>query len=190
MSNTYVLGNEIFNRKEDIRLRCREIISSIKDGQLVDNVDQAFLVQLFSFHDEWGEKYKKSSALVSGITAKTTVMYNSRCFVILMDDGSEDSISYLNAIKCIPSGVPKKTPKYLVNFKAAARSAIADQIESFRQRIKDDHIELHCPITGESLWRVISHVDHEPPLTFDQMLFDFCKERNLNFKISLRQMIR
>lgn len=175
---SYVLGDEIFTRKEDIRIRCRNIMSSIKDGQLVNPADKAFLVSLFRFHGAWKSK---SSDGISGITATTTAIYGARCFVILRKDGKEFCVSYRHAIKSIPSGSSTKLKSQrIAHFKEAARMAIRNQIDQFRNSILSDHKELYCPITGDSLWDVQINVDHEPPLTFNQLLFDFCKEKHID----------
>jgi len=60
----------------------------------------------------------------------------------------------------------------------AARVAIKSQIYEFREReLKQG---LCCPLTGESLSRATCSIDHTPPKTFDQLLFDFCVQNSVN----------
>ena len=61
---------------------------------------------------------------------------------------------------------------------SAARVAVKAQIFEFRDNALQQ--EQRCPFTGEVLSRATCAVDHTPPKTFDQILYDFCRTRSLN----------
>jgi hypothetical protein len=171
----YVVSDETFKTKGDLTGRCRQIIAATSDGQAVVEDQLPFLYGLFRYHDEWS---LKSTGGVRDITVKTTTQ-GTRCFFLRKHDGSEIDISFRYAIRLIPSSrTSSLLPQALRDFRDAARSAINAQIYIFR----DSQLgkTLVCPITGEPLGRSNCAVDHGPPNTFDSILFEFCRTRQIN----------
>lgn len=172
----YLIADEEFKTKEDIKERCRSILADTPDELKVKNgKDIKFLFELFKYHDEWAEK---SSGGVLQISAKTTE-HNTRCFNLVKVNGSEIDISFNHAVRLIPTNRTKSlTHQSLINFKNSARTAIKNQIKEFRDaKLK---LNTNCVITGELLHHGSSAVDHISPHTFDKLLFDFCAINKIN----------
>jgi hypothetical protein len=171
----YMIAQESFDDKEQIKNRCREVLAATQDGHPVDLAHKPFLFALFQHHTEWEEK---AAAGVVDFTVKRTP-HGTRCFFLIMPDGGSVDISYPHAVKHIPSPRTQNLlPQRLLDFRAAARAAVAKQIYDFRgvQLARG----IHCPISNVLITRDDYAVDHEPPLTFDRLLFQFCTERGLN----------
>lgn len=169
----YTIGTESFARKKDIKLRCRSILSATADGALLDGFDKAFLMDLFRLHPSW---VRKEGSGVSGITARTTFL-GSRSFFLIRPDGSEEDISYNIVVDYLNRSAENMA---VMDFKDAARTAVMFQTKQFRINALAGGQTL-CPLTGEALSDT-SHVDHVAPLTFDRLLFDFCRSRGVNPK--------
>ncbi|GIK46167.1 MAG: hypothetical protein BroJett012_20700 [Betaproteobacteria bacterium] len=171
----YVVSDEVFKTKEELTSRCRQIVATTPDGQVVAETQLPFLYDLFQYHDEWS---LKSAGGVRDITIKTTTQ-GTRCFVLRKHDGSEIDISFPHAIRLIPSSrTARLLPQPLRDFRSAARNAISAQIYAFR----DGQLgkSSACPLTSEPLDRGNCAVDHTPPNTFDSILFEFCRTRQIN----------
>jgi hypothetical protein len=171
----YVIGDEVHGTKGALTERCREILRSTPDGQSVVEADAEFLFGLFQYHSEWS---KKSSGGVSDISTQTTI-HGTRCFILRKRSGDQIDISFTHAIRLIPSSrTAELLPQALRDFRNAARVAVRGQVYTFRDRaIRQVQ---SCPITGEELTRGNIAIDHLPPHTFDQMLFEYCRERHVN----------
>jgi hypothetical protein len=165
---SYLIGETEFRTKSEITDKCRSILSDNQDGIHI-SVDQcAFLFELFRFHDEWDIKTEQG---VIGISTQTTE-HGTRCFILVRKDGSNIDISFNRSIKMIPTGRTKNLlPQYLLDYKAAARTAIKPQICEFRDKSLSQ--SLVCPYIGVNLSRENCAVDHISPNTFDRLLFDF-----------------
>lgn len=171
----YVVADEPFDTKDALTDRCRAILAATTDGQLVADEATGFLLDLFRHHDEWDQKARSG---VREITAQTTP-HGTRCFFLRKHDGTEVDISFPHAIRLIPSTRSAGLlPQRLRDFRSAARSAVRPQIFTYRDRNLGS--SANCPITGEPISRTNAVVDHVPPNTFDQLLFDFCVERSIN----------
>ncbi len=171
----YLIANKSFPTKEAVTARCREILAATSDGESVDEGAVPFLFYLFQFHDEWPQK--ANGGIVS-ISTQTTP-HGTRCFVLVKQSGDRVDISFPHAVRLIPTARSGTLlPQALRDFKSAARMAIKAQVFEFRnsvlQRVQ------YCPFTGEALSRATCAVDHTPPQTFDQLLYDFCCSRSLN----------
>lgn len=171
----YAVAEEVFPTKGALTERARLALNRTPDGQPVSESDTEFLIALFQHHDEWAEK---SAGGVREIATQTTI-HGTRCFVLRKHDATEIDISFPHAIRLIPSArTADILPQSLRDFRNAARSAVRSQIFAFR-----DEALLQpqsCPVTGEQLGRSNAAVDHEPPNTFDTLVFTFCKEHNIN----------
>lgn len=171
----YLVAEEIFPTKDALTQRCRAILLATPNGESVAEDSQQLLMALFQNHDEWLPKAKGG---VRDITTQRTNQ-GTRCFVLRKHDGSEIDISFPHAIRLMPSTRSANLmPQALRDFKNAARNAIQGQIFTFR----DQNLPScpSCPLTGEPLSRLNVAVDHIPPATFDQLLFDFCVQHALN----------
>lgn len=171
----YLIANESFPTKDDITGRCRAILAGTLDGRPVAEGSLPFLFDLFQFHDEWPQK---AAGGIVNISTQTTP-HGTRCFVLVKQGGDCIDISFRHAVRLIPS--PRSAallPQALRDFRSAARVAVKAQVLKFRDTALQQ--EQRCPFTGEVLSRAICAVDHIPPRTFDQLLYDFCRTRSLN----------
>lgn len=142
---------------------------------MVSDVDSDFLYGLFLHHDEWAEKAGEG---VKGISTQMTP-HGTRCFMIRRHCDTEIDISFSHSIKLIPSTrARQRQPQKLLDFRAAARTAITEQIRLFRDQNLIGAVS--CPVTGESVGRYSVAVDHTAPDTFDWLLFSFCQANQIN----------
>lgn len=173
--SSYSIGNEDFSNKECIRDRCRIILANTTDNQPVTDLELKFLVNLFSHHDGWVEKSSKG---IRKIIAQKNI-YGTRGFVLILSDNTSVDISFMHALKCLRGERTRPLlPQKLIDFKNAARAAVTADIRAFR----DTYLALNifCPISGEPITRNNCEVDHEPPLTFDSLLYDFTNTEQIN----------
>lgn len=169
----YEINGSFFSTKSEIEDRCRLSLNATVPGNLITE-DYDFLVDLFQFHDEWHQKTALGFAGIStAITAQGT-----KCFVLVLGDGSSIDISFKHATKCIQvaNGI-ERLPQALFNFRSAARSTIDVQIREFRDQQLVSGPK--CPISNVSLTRANVAVDHYNP-SFDELLFEFCKTRGID----------
>lgn len=171
----YIIDGYEFRTKDDIRAHSQEILHSIPVGEPITDDAYSFLGDLFQFHDEWQEKTGGSCfEITTGRSAQGT-----KCFYIIRADGTKVDISFPLAVKQIPSlRSSKKLPQYLTDYKNAARTAIKEQISSFRQQALD--CSPCCPISNTRITLENSEVDHMAPLTFDRLLYDFTKTHGID----------
>ena len=166
----YTIDGYEFLTKNDILIRCREILQSIPDGKLISDNAYSFIVDLFRYHDEWQEK---TGGCCFEITTGQTA-HGTRCFFIIRADKTKIDISFGHAVKRIPTlRSSRRLPQYVVDYKNAARTAIKEQISSFRKKALSSGP--YCPITHTPLTLGNSEVDHVAPLTFDKLLYDFTR---------------
>lgn len=165
----YIIANDPFRTKNDVTARCRAILAATPDGCYVDADSIPFLLELFQFHDEWGQK---AAGGVANVSAQTTE-HGTRCFVLIKRAGGSVDISFAHAVRLIPtSRSANLLPQALRDFRSAARVAVKAQIFEFRDSALKD--QQQCPVTGDLLTRDTCAVDHVPPKTFDRLLYDFC----------------
>ncbi|WP_287604485.1 DUF3223 domain-containing protein [Thiothrix sp.] len=171
----YIIAEESFATKNALEERCRMILKETPDGHSVSEEASDFLFGLFQYHDEWLQKFNGG---VLDITTQTTP-HGTRCFALRKHDGRQIDISFPHAIRLIPSTRSVNLlPQALRDFKNAARTAIQGQIFAFRDKNLIGF--LTCPITGEPISRRNVVVDHIPPNTFDQLLFNFCVVQSID----------
>jgi len=171
----YTFANEVFRTKGELTARCREILSSTPDGQLVPHESLPLLMEIFQHHDEWVQKIENG---IRGISTQTTI-HGTRCFVLVRNNETRIDISFPHAIRLIPSNRQTDlVPQALRNFRSAARTAIDAQIKAFRN--EKLALAAICPITNEALHRGNCAVDHVPPNTFDVILFEFCQAQEID----------
>lgn len=100
----YEINGEPFRTKEDVADRCRRIIETTPDGQIVDAESAKFLFALFQHHHQYNEKSK------GGVKHITTgkAEGGTRCFYLVKEgDGKLIDISFHESKKHLPK-VPKK----------------------------------------------------------------------------------
>jgi hypothetical protein len=175
----YTIGSEEFSTKDAVTARCREIRDRTPDGVFVPSADFAFLVSLFKFHDEWHDKAE------SGVEAITTHTNEhgkkKRGFQLLRKQARprEMDISFVYTIKLVPTAQSAKlTPQRLLDFKAAARTTVQDQVRAFRdEKLLESK---PCPLNNTVLNRDNCNVHYPPPETFESLLLNFSVQHGIN----------
>ena len=166
----YSIGSAHFATKDGITKRCREIVEQTPDGTTVAQEDFVFLIALFQHHDEW---HDKSYPDVTSISTQTTE-HGTRGFILNRTDGSPIDISSPHAIKRIPTAhTANLTPQKLLDYKAAARTAVQNQVRDFRDLALS--AATSCPINNLPLASGNCDVHYPPPDTFEGLLLRFTK---------------
>ena len=171
----YTITGDAYKTKEDIIRECRRILYSEDLGKPVAEGDFRFLREVFSYHRKWEAKSKGGVRSIT--TAKTE--QGSVGFLLIRAAGSPETISFMKAIRSIPSTRSRPTvPPQLEELREAAREAISFQVSDFRKNNFTDG-DL-CAVSGDPITLENYSVDHVPPLTFDNLLFNFCTLRDID----------
>lgn len=125
MKKGYVIAGSQYATKDEITKRCRSISS--RRG-LIDGDDLEFLLDLLPFHHEWEEKVRPG--LMSMEFRVNPDYPTTRTLYLKRADGTEIDISWVQAIRDIPTG-RNRIPNGLRDFRSAARNEIADQIDAY-----------------------------------------------------------
>lgn len=154
--------------KKAIQDECKRILHSTKNGDLLNENDKEFMLNIFQNHPNWN--LKKGV----GIKAITTTlppppMNRYNCFYLIRLDGSGTDISYLAALK----GADVKN-----DLKSACREAICPIIGKF---LNDNLIlgKSRCAVTGELLKKGKYHVDHYD-MKFEELYYEWIKNYDMN----------
>ncbi|OXE36631.1 MAG: hypothetical protein CGW95_06575 [Phenylobacterium zucineum] len=163
-----VLG-QVFQTQESLKVAIRAIVNPAPLNTPLPNDQAAFLMDVLKHHHDWAGK---RGAGVSHIEVRMNpgTFGSTRGLWLSRVDGSEIDISWVVPLK--PGG--RSSPKE--NVCAAARREIMDQVLDVRKKQEGGV----CCICGHDLVGS-THVDHAPPVTFDVMLTDFLRTRNLDW---------
>jgi hypothetical protein len=160
---------ENFTTKTALENRIREIRDRYSDGEILSHDDFDFMLEVLKGHPQFDAK---CGAGIRNIFVNTNPEYtNTRCFWLTRTDGSSTDFSFKECL----------TPTLQIKkFHNALRAAI----EPFTMQFKRDHFDKYpessCPITGERLDFVGSHVDHIFPQTFQELVEQFIKSNNID----------
>ena len=165
-----IAGSE-YRTKAALAEACRSIISQARDNLPLPENHIRFVTELFERHPEYLEK---SSPGIAGFSVATDSRWGTtRHFIVQRIDGTSIDFSWKI---CIDGKLPERR----INVLAAMRTAIANQILTFRQvSIKTG---CQCPITGQSLSENNCHIDHSFPRTFLTLANEWLIEVGKSFK--------
>lgn len=166
----YQLGTEIFRTKEEANAYIQRILYRYSDGQELDEDDLAFMIEVLQHHPRADEKI---GAGIRGIRVQKEAQWGTMQFAVIRTDRSSTDFSFKKCLYPVSK---------LQVFKKACRDLVANRIKQFRygQFSRSESGTLVCPITGEAMTRLGSHVDHIPPQTFDALVDQFIAEQNLD----------
>ena len=173
---TINIGEKVFKTKAESRDFVKAILNKYPLQNSLDTVDFEFICELLKRHPEYDKKFgvgiNEIIIRLDGNCGKT------RCFHIKRIDGTETDFSYLHCIDNDTSREPLKM------FKQSARSAVKDQIVShlsnYIRRTIDNDNNVICEKSQIKIRREEATVDHIPPITFDKILNDFLKIKNID----------
>lgn len=151
---------ETFKTKKALADRCREILYRYKPGELLNEADSGFIVDLLRRHPNAEEKF--GDGILSIAVQETE--YGNQGFWLNRVDGSGTDFSFLH---CITPRSP------LDDFKKACRNEVHEQIQEFKCAAFHGEACLLCPVVGEILTIGTCHVDHEAPATFEALVQAF-----------------
>ena len=171
-ARAYVIGEDVFSTKEDIEKKIQHILYKYPLGQSVDHEDARFLLAVLQNHPRVAEKIANG---VDGFLVQSNAVFSrQRCFYIVHPGGTKTAFSYM---RCLYPATPRTL------FMATCRRIIGEQLFQFKERYflqyQDEQGMVPCSITGVWIDRSQSHVDHIPPLTFEQIVTDFIASRAL-----------
>jgi hypothetical protein len=156
----YSIAGESFKSINDLKKRVIDIRDrNIGKGRILGD-DLEFLIAFFSEHDEWGRKSEQGTFFKVKRDG-----YGNHGFALVGEFADGEMISMQHTFKCLAA--KQKLPRALLNYRAAARNTIHPDILRFRRESGYANMAHY-------------HVDHEYPLTFDKLAFDFCQQELLN----------
>ena len=172
----YTFGGIAFRTKQDVILRCREILKNHKPSQRLGSSDLLFISDLIAIHP------RASIIVGSGITAvevyepafwqETRTAHKG--VRIIRNDKTLAAFSFYQCIS--PSN-------NLAKFKEAARFAIYPQTIEFAQKTFGSPDALvYCPHEKRLITWAEHHVDHESP-PFSDILRSFVADFSINVDI-------
>jgi hypothetical protein len=164
----YIVLDNYFITQKELKEYIKSILYKYPLGELLDGYDFEFMMDVLSRHQNYDEKI---GCGVDAIRVVRESQWGTRHFEILRIDGSSIDFGY---DKCL------RPETQLTKFKRACRNAVEEQVREFKNRFFEKNREVKCPITGTYLTYNNAHVDHEYPKTFDQIVYDFIKEKNID----------
>jgi hypothetical protein len=153
-----------FKTKKSLREHIRKILYSYSDGQILNTVDFTFMLALLERHED---PKRKIGCGVDFMYVKKNPVFKNMGFWLARTDGTETDFSFEICLK---------HETKLQKFKSSCRSAVSDDIISFRDEFFSKHETPICEVTGEPINKWNSHVDHAPPMTFDNIVKEFVME--------------
>jgi hypothetical protein len=160
----YEIGGKYFLSKKAVAQCAQKILRDSEPGQVLSGEDKEFIIGLICCHPNATEKIGVGIKHI--ISRVDPVWKKGKQFLIIRTDGSVIDFSYR---KCVYG---EMSP--LDFFRAACRTAVADDIISF----KNKHLtpESTCPYFGFPLTKDNSHVDHVKPRTFNWLVSSFIND--------------
>lgn len=163
----YGLGFESFPSKQAIMQRVQ---SFLIPGYSLSEADEALLADLILWHPSAQEKIGVG---IKGFEIRRNPRYRQTVPLYLLRlDGSETDFSYRRCLH---------PPSAWAIFCQAARAAIGEQIQNFKDRAIVDG-KILCPITGTYHDPRDIDIDHKPPMTFEVILKDFVERGNIDIE--------
>jgi hypothetical protein len=115
------------------------------------------------------------------IVVKPNQISGDHAFYIQTPNGRTLDFSYTKAIEKLPSGKPatgNKMPDCVAEYGRAARAAILHQTRAFADGFWEGRGEAVCPVSGKTMTRSSSAVDHHP-VQFTQILRQFTLDHSI-----------
>lgn len=167
---TYEVAGEVFHTKKALTERVRGILGSCALNTFLNADDFRFVRALLDRHPSAA---RKIGAGVRGIKVLINPKWNtSRAFWLYRVDGTDTDFSYVECITPTP-----KSKKFV----CACREAVERSIIEFKKA----HFNARggkdvCPVFGEPLSFMGSHVDHKAPKTFEWLVAEFIRLRGID----------
>ena len=177
------------NQKESVLIQGHEFKTqkSLKDyaaaikakysiGECITGNDRDFILEMLKHSDVFYSKVPSDNPAIALGRAEG----NTICWYLIDElTGEKSRISTGHAIKCA-FNCSDDIKNIVHDFKRAARETIANQIGKFkREQVTSDN-RYTSAISGVLLESNDVHVDHAPPCLFDNILFKFVTQEQIN----------
>jgi hypothetical protein len=178
----YELNNKKFKTKKEITDFYKSILYKTKLNTTLKNSDLDFVLALLEHHPEKdvkkgeGIEYIRIEKDINPIS-NTESKYPH--FHIYRKDNSNIDFSFHQCIRDIDG----KKDKSLQDFKKVMRFEVSSQTMNFKKNAFKTKTYIKCPILNINCSVNTSHVDHEPPFSFDKVLYDFMKQEDISYKV-------
>lgn len=177
MAKPMVVNGILFQTKKSLEETIRGIVASYKNEQTLKDEDKNFIVALIENQHPQAEA-KIGPGIARIIVRQNPIYTHTRGFHLFRVDGTDTDVSWTECLR--PTPHHKKVRR-------AMRFLVESQTRAFKQEFFDIGESPYCQITGELINFTDSHVDHVPPLTFDQLVENFFTELQLDINsIGLR----
>lgn len=182
MIRGYVLGEQWFATKEEVKRKVREILHGYPLGACTNMEDTDILLDLLQRHPR--ASHKIGCGIAAFEIRRSPLIATERCFYLVRVDGSEDDFSY---IKCITA------PTAPMVFRSICRRLVGFDVAIFKDRYFQEYARadgsIQCPITGEWVGYEQAHVDHIPPDTFEHLVRTFIEMHHIDVtQVQLRHI--
>lgn len=170
------IGQKTFKTKKEAEAFIQSVLYKYPPNNALEGDDLAFVCDLLALHPDKDKKI--GIGIKSIIIEKETAFNRTSHFSVIRMDGSKEDFSFK---KCLTPSLNEP----LKMFRSSARRTIADQVVFFRDdfflKNQDINGRVRCAITGVSINKNTSHVDHIPPDTFSKITSDFISVNKIDF---------
>lgn len=172
----YQIGDRFFKTKGELTDFVKGILNKYELNDVLNDEDFSFISKYLTLHPEYEKKV--GCGLKAIIIKRDGNWGKTRCFHIVRTDETQTDFSYLTCLNHSTSREP------LTMFKKAARSSVKDQVLSYltiyNKKCIDKNSRVICEKTKKRIPKANAQVDHIPPRTFDKIVTEFLKAKNLN----------
>ncbi|MGL4528793.1 MAG: DCL family protein [Aestuariivirga sp.] len=169
---TIVVGGLSFQTKQAAAEHFRQILYRYEIGQDIPEPDATELSWLLERHSEAADKIGVG---VSSFRVRDAI-YNTRCFEVLRQDGSNTDFSFKNCVDGKPASVQSQV---LLALRAEVTGDILNKKRAWFAVNGDREGKAICPISGATITFEDSHADHAPPRTFGTLAIGFLTAKRI-----------
>ena len=168
--STYTFGSCVFQSKKAVETHVGRILRNAVVGEPLQGDDFQCVFDLLCRHPAAN---KKIGTGVESIRVRLEPRWKSRHFEVVRTNGSATDFCYKNCLS---------PPTRESLFRKACRHAVADQVISYRNEVfaAVGVGNVRCPILGILLSAENTHVDHVPPLTFENLVRTFIAQYDID----------
>ena len=149
----------------------KEILNKYYIGDTLNECDFRTVVDVLEYHPERDDKV---GCGIKSIQIVKEEVYGHRRFDLVRTDGSRQDFSYIKSLQ--------SDNLHFKDVMNAMRFCVLDQVRGFKNDAYGNKKYVRCAITGLNMQKKDAHTDHKPPLTFDMLVFNFLRERQLRIE--------
>ncbi len=170
------INGKAFKTQKSLKEYADSIKRKYMAGEIIHSDDKQFMLELLRHSDQFNIKSPSDNPeLAVGKALGGTVCW----YLINEETGEKAGISTPHAIKCAFGGTAS-IKDLVYEFKQAARETVVSQINKFKREQVTSNNQYLSAISGELLTNGDVHVDHAPPHLFDNILFEFVNQQQIN----------